>query len=142
MRLCRSIGVACLVAIGSLLLPGCGASKEIGPLHPVAGKVTLDGAKLHYGIVVFVPDLEKGNKLLLSPVARVTADGTYTIETESKQGAPAGWYKVMVITNDPGAPANAQTIAPRYGRVELTDLAVEVTPEPTPAAYDFGLSKK
>jgi len=111
-------------------------------LHPAAGKVTLDGANLHYGIVVFVPDLGKGNKLLFSPTARVAADGTYALETEGKQGAPAGWYKVMVITNDPGAPANAQAIAPRYGRVELTDLAVEVTAEPAPAAYDFRLSKK
>jgi len=134
--------VACLVAIGSLLLPGCGAKDEIGPLYPVAGKVTLDGAKLHYGIVVFVPNLEKGNKLLFSPTARVAADGSYTLETEGKPGAPAGWYKVMVITNDPGAPANAQPIAPRYGRVELTDLTAEVTAEPASSAFDFTLSKK
>jgi hypothetical protein len=142
MRSCRSIGAACVVAIGALLLPGCGAKDEIGPLHPVAGKVTLDGANLHYGHVVFVPDTEKGNKLRFSPAAKVAADGKYALETEGKQGAPAGWYKVLVITNDPGAPANAQAISPRYGRFELTDLAVEVTADPAPAGYDFKLSKK
>lgn len=140
MRCWRSIGVAWFVAMSSLLLPGCGEKELV--LLPVAGKVTLEGVKLHYGTVVFVPDLAKGNTLRLSPRAMVAADGSYALDTEGKPGAPAGWYKVMVITNDPGAPANAQPIAPRYGRVELTDLAVEVTAEPAAAAYDFALSKK
>src|SRR5262245_6775858 len=71
------------------LASGCGGS--VGSLHEVKGKVTIDGNPMSGGSVRFVPDTAKGNKSGLEPVGVIGTDGTYTVATAGKPGAPEGW---------------------------------------------------
>jgi hypothetical protein len=89
--------------------------------------------------VIYVPDKDKGNDLKNSPAGLVGTDGTYTLSTAGKEGAPPGWYKVTVTTRYPGAPANAAPIAVEYADFRKTTLKVEVIASPAAGAYDLHL---
>jgi len=144
--------VASLVACALLAASGCGGEK----LYPVKGKVLLDGTELKAGIVTFVPDTEKGNKAKSSPQGQVGADGTYTLSTDGRSGAPAGWYKVTVSTRTPGMGGGTQVgstpgdaalekapveIHAKYTNPAETDLRVEVVPGPGPNQYDLKVAR-
>src|SRR5687767_13348261 len=88
----RRLVRAAALALGLFLVAGC----DGGGLPPVKGKVTVDGAALTSGSVRFVPDTTKGNKATTEPAGEIGSDGTYTLHTNGKPGAPAGWYKVTV----------------------------------------------
>lgn len=145
---CRSFGVICSFVAAVLAFSGCrgkdrgDGGEDAGTLRPVSGKVLLGDTGLTYGQVAFVPDTKKGNKATVSPMAKVGANGSYQIETDGRLGAPEGWYKVTVVTNDPSAPDNAPVIPHKYSRFDLTDLSVEVTANPAPGSYDFRLNKR
>jgi hypothetical protein len=139
-------GLALLGAVATL--PGCGPS---GPrLEPVSGKVTLDGTPLKSGTVTLVADESKGTKQVGTSAGAIGSDGTYKITTDGKDGAPLGWYKVVVVTMGPGmgqvdtGPLNATarpTPQPKYADQTKTDLSFEVTASPKAGAYDLKLSK-
>jgi hypothetical protein len=116
-------------------LSGCSG---IGKLYPVEGKVTVDGKPLADGRLVFVPDKEKGNKLNDSPFGQIK-DGSYSLTTQGKPGAPAGWYRIMVQTQYQGAPPDAVELPMRYSDPLGSGLAVEVVPSPEPGHYDLML---
>jgi len=136
----------CLLAVG-----GCAKSE---PLFPVSGKATLKNAPLTAGMVTFVPDDAKGNKTKSNPSGKIGSDGTYTLTTEGKSGAPLGWYKVTVITDTPGmggpmtvdptpgkpAPLGGTSagppIDPKYKDSAKTPLTIEVVAAPAAGAYD------
>ena len=44
----------------------------------------------------FKPDRSKGNQTPFEPVGVVDEQGIYTVTTKGKDGAPPGWYKVLV----------------------------------------------
>jgi len=129
-----------LAAVLLLAAGGCGKSE---PLYPVSGKVMLGKAPLSSGVITFVPDESKGNKTKNSPTGKIGSDGSYTLTTDNKAGAPAGWYKVIVNTETPGmggamdpgtTPGKATLggtgpkIDPKYKDVARTPVTKEVVP--------------
>jgi hypothetical protein len=124
-------------------IAGCGGSTS--KLIPVKGKVTVNGQPLTTGTVMFHPDESKGNtaKLPIPPVGPIK-DGEYSLVTGKVEGAPAGWYKVVVTANVPSNPKDEYSeprslINPIYNQVYSTTLSVEVKPDATPGAYDLPL---
>jgi hypothetical protein len=126
--------------LGLFALLGCGDS--VGKCYPVAGKVTFKGILLKDAEVIFVPDLEKGNKSKVSAFGKTGQDGTFTLTTQGREGAPIGWYKVVVMTVYPGGPANPVAIPERYTRPRETDLSLEVVSSPSQDAYEVRLLPK
>ena len=131
----------CLLALLALA-GGCGA----GSLVPVKGKVTVDGTPLTTGSLVFKPDAAKGNASQVDSSAEISADGSYSLFTRQKEGAPPGWYKVGVVAQGPANPADPYSpqkslIAERYNNAESSGVAVEVVASPAAEAYDLRLTK-
>jgi hypothetical protein len=131
--------LAAFVLVGAF---GCGAAPV-----PVSGRVTLDNKPLTTGLVSFRPDKSKGNTNAVEPRGKISDDGTYTLETNGKPGAPTGAYKVVVIAQgaplnpkDPYSP-NKQIINPKYLQEEVTDLNVTVVKTPSAGAYDLKVTK-
>jgi hypothetical protein len=137
------------LAAGALLgaAAGCGGGGE--KLLPVRGKVTLDGQVLTVGAVSFRPDAARGNASKHVPTGPIAADGTYELITLKRQGAPPGWYKVVVFADanalKPGGTAHplppAWLTKPRYRDEKTTDLSVEVVEAPRAGAYDLKLTR-
>jgi hypothetical protein len=131
------------------VLASCGEDK-IGKTLTVTGKVTLGGEALPSGIVTFTPDAEKGNKGNFNPTGTIGADGNYTLHTDTKDGAPPGWYKVSINTNMPPAskdmkpgetPPQPVAINPNYNDPNRSGIRIEVTESPAANAYDIPLKK-
>jgi|SRR5262245_21134234 len=142
MRLFRHIGVYC---IASAAFFGCGAGGG-EKLTPVIGKVTVNDAPLTTGSVTFHPDAAKGNSTPHIPVGMIDAQGNYKLMSATMEGAPLGWYKVTVASQEPIDPNNPYAppkhlISPKYGVPGTSGLAAEVVASPTPGAYDFKLAK-
>ncbi len=139
LRARRRLLVPGLFLLG-LFACGCGGTR-----HPVAGRVLLNGKPLEgaEGSVVLKPDAVKGNKTKAASYAKLQADGSFTVETDGKPGAPAGWYKVIVTATKPGANPNEDTplvVPARYATEADTPLSVEVVASPEPDCYDLKLS--
>lgn len=132
-RLFGTLGVVVLA------FSGCGGG--LGTLYPVSGKVTVDGVPLKDAQLSFMPDVERENKTATTPVGKVK-DGNYTLTTKGKAGAPAGWYKVMIMTQYPGGPAKPVMLSQRYTDPGKSRLAVEVVSSPAPGAYDLKLTSR
>jgi len=111
----------------------------------VEGKVTVDGQPLTMGSLLFRPNAEKGNTSKLEPAGSIDSSGNYKLYTNSKPGAPLGWYKVTVAaqtqadSTNPGAATSL--VAAKYNAADTTDLSVEVVATPAPGAYDLKLTK-
>jgi hypothetical protein len=129
---------------------GCG-DKGLGTLHPVSGKVTLDGKPLTTGAVSFRPDLSRGNNSQHIPTGQIDPEGNYKLTTANRAGAPPGWYRVLVIAQDIGgdagkksgtAPGTKLLVPQRYLDPQSTPLSVEVVKKPASGAYDLNLTSK
>jgi hypothetical protein len=150
---------ACLVLLALGLAAGCGGS-HLGKVVPVEGTVTVDDKLLPGGMVSFLPDEAKGNKVAVAAVGKVE-EGKFTLTTDGKAGAPVGWYKVVVSNMTPGEgavkpgeavnptgpgrgmPAMAPApFNPRYTLPDKTTLYVEVVESPGPDAYDLKLTAR
>jgi hypothetical protein len=129
--------------VACVAFTGCSGSSA--KLYPVKSKVTVDGADLKAGTVMFVPDTAKGNTNKASASSKIGADGTYSLLTEGKDGAPLGWYKVTIVTEMPGMAASKPDVAQpepgklpsvpssggggvnaKYSSADTTPLSVEV----------------
>jgi hypothetical protein len=136
--LCAALGFA-----------GCGDASGVGKTVPVTGKVTLGGQALKVGIVVFTPDAGRGNTSKWVPSGMIGADGTYSLHTDTKEGAPPGWYKVSINTTvpppgdlQPGTPPPMPVaINAMYNDPDRSGFAFEVTESPAPDAYDIPLKQ-
>lgn len=133
---CLSRRLFAALGIIVLALSGCGGG--VGKLYPVEGKVTVDGKPLPFGRLTFVPDKEKGNDSTATPFGEIK-EGSYSLTTKGKTGAPAGWYNVMVLTQWPGAPPNPVELPIRYSDPGKSKLSVEVAPTPNAGQYDLKL---
>jgi len=144
-----------LAVVGTVLLgtfSGCTSSKVVVPV-PVAGVVKVDGKPLDIGWVTFHPDESRGNLSTHLSFGEIKKDGSYELTTNTKPGAPPGFYKVVVsATNDPiplkppitedGKPWQPRWLThEKYTRPETTDLKIEVVESPAARAYDLELSK-
>ena len=136
--------------LGILLatLAGCQAKPAEDVLLPVAGKITVDGRPLPKGWVMFYPDPDKGNNSPRIPYAEVGPDGSYALATNSKPGAPAGAYRVVVVATVEPIPIRTPPEwrptwlhAEKYAKQETTDLRIEVVESPSPGQYDLHLSR-
>jgi hypothetical protein len=123
-------------------LSGCGLS---GPkLVPVQGKVTLtDGTPIAYGHVILHPDVSKGNTS--KEICQGTIqDGSYTIMTGARKGAPVGAYKVSIEAAkdvNPDNPYFTEWLADeKYLDPNRSNLTMEVVEDPGPSRYDFKLN--
>jgi hypothetical protein len=128
--LARCVRRATLVplVVLSLALAGCGDSVKVGTL---SGKVTYKGKPLEFGSVTLQP---VGG----GPLARGTiqSDGTYTVTTDGKPGAPLGMNKVRVTCYSgqrPGANSSGgemslgdSLIPEHYTKFSSSGLEVEV----------------
>jgi hypothetical protein len=134
---------------GAGLLPGCGRGHH-ETLIPVSGTIKVTGQPLTTGWVTFYPDEARGNRSTHLPVAEVKPNGTYSLSTNGRPGAPPGWYKVVVAASLDPIPVKPRRnpdsslwkprwlVHEKYTRPETTDLQVEV---PAPGGYDLELDK-
>jgi hypothetical protein len=139
-----------LATLGAMFaLIGCGDGSGPGEVVPVKGKVNLGGQPVTAGTVTFTPDEGKGNTSPWTAMANIDKDGSYSLKTEKKVGAPPGWYKVSVnpfvpppLDAPPGTPAPTPApIARKYMDPNNSGLSYEVTDSPQPDAYDINLPK-
>jgi hypothetical protein len=134
-----------------VLALGCGDSSGVGKTYPVLGKITFKNEPwtAESTMILLKPDRSKGNQSPHESVGTVDEQGGYTITTKGKEGAPPGWYKVLVTAtgnyeeHPKGKnrhPGPRSILPPKYGQETTTDLAIEVVELPSPNAYDLKLS--
>lgn len=138
--------VVCLTAWFLMVLPGCGTRSGAGKLVPVIGKVSFEGDALTTGSLSFRPDGNKGNTSKVEPFGTIGPDGTYKLFTAQKEGAPTGWYKVIVVVDTPSNPKDPYSmprsvIHKKYRDPKTTDLSVEVVENAAPGTYDLTVTK-
>ena len=136
LRCSRRVSLAVLACL--VLCAGC---KSKVPLAPVSGKVTVGGQPVTAGQVALVP--EKGVAAAGLSAGKIESDGTWTIHTDGRSGAPLGKYKVTVTpamtptgSGPPAAPFHAS-----YQSAQTTPLRIEVVNAPSPDAYDLKLTR-
>ena len=130
-------------AIVAAVVCGCGSSGA-GPLVPVAGKVTVDGKPLPAGSLIFKPEAAKGNASKFEPSGTIGGEGSYSLFTKEKPGAPIGWYKVGIVAQQASAndPYVMKSLVPeRYNDADTSGLEIEVVANPVSGAYDLKLAK-
>lgn len=86
------------------------------------------------------------------PAGIIQSDGRYELFTGSKGGAAAGWYRVLIMSDNfqvvdppespywPDYPPGFRPqplVNERYLYFNKTDLIVEVVPNGSPQAYDL-----
>lgn len=138
-----------LLGLGCTLLPACGPKEEQITLVPVSGKVTVGGEILPIGQVALIPDASKGNTTIKQPSGKIQEDGTYKIETGTangnREGAPPGWYRVVINVGSPGTPDQMKLKIPEVGleykEQKKTKLTIEVKEGAPPGAYDIKIPK-
>jgi hypothetical protein len=135
----------------AVLAFGCGDAVGV-PTVPVAGRITVDGEPLTGGTatVEFRADKSRGNQTPYTPVGHVNSDGTYTLVTSGKKGAPLGWYVVVVAAYERPKGDKRHNFTPaknyrllinrKYGDPKTSGLKIEVVQEPAPGQYDLKLA--
>jgi hypothetical protein len=117
-----------LLILVSFLTSGCedGANQ---PTAIVIGHVYYKNRPLTSGIIVFSPDAERGCKGELA-TADIQPDGSYSLKTNNRQGAPIGWHRITILSLDDRSPGAVKSLIPsKYRDVETTDLVFEVKPD-------------
>ncbi|HLN28335.1 MAG TPA: hypothetical protein VK395_11395 [Gemmataceae bacterium] len=150
---CKIFAVPLTAWLLAFLASGCGGDAGVGKTFSVAGKVTINDVPLtaENTVVLFVPDASKGNTSPFEPAGTVDEDGKYTVTTKGKNGAPPGWYKVVVTATEsapehPKSPHGRRPVVrsllpAKYGLAKTSDLALEVVENPVPGAYDLKLTR-
>jgi hypothetical protein len=142
--------LAALVCAGSLagfVLAGCSKQAEVPSVVPVTGKVTIGNTALTSGQVNFYPDGGKGNTSPRVSTGMIEANGSYTLRTGSEtgvlEGAPPGWYKVVIApydaydTDAKKGGGKIPNVSREFTSERTTPLSVEVKPGAPPGAYDL-----
>jgi hypothetical protein len=133
------VGVFCA---WTFVAAGCDGKPNVATL-PVSGKVTVDDKPVTSGQVTLQPLAEKPQGVGLS-AGTIGSDGTYTISTAGKPGAPAGKYKVTVTPSMMPTGGNAPPAPPfnaKYTDPAKTTLEIEVRENAPAGAYDLKLEK-
>jgi hypothetical protein len=122
-----------LLLLAVLVAGGCADGE---PLVAVEASVQLDGRPLDRVLVCFVPD-EKGETARPSSQGVTDAAGQLRLQCEGRDGAVAGWHRVILEDLAPYAgprkedapPASTTVRVPvRYRTLRDTPLRVEVVP--------------
>ena len=148
----RRYQVLSLSVLLAALLSGCG-DDELGTLYPVNGTVFLNSEPINVrtGYVMLVPDINMGNDTKFKPAGTIDADGSFKIYTSQRNGAPPGWYKVIVTGSGAAvSPTSGQSktrplsnhlVPEKYGQEKSTPLSIEVVASPHPDAYKLDVTK-
>ncbi|MCS6865519.1 MAG: hypothetical protein RMJ56_16895 [Gemmataceae bacterium] len=116
---------------------------------PAGGTVTLDGKPMTGGVLMFSPDVSKGNNYRVGCTGPIS-NGRFNLVTtgmdhrDNGSGAPPGWYKVTYFhptegeNSDPSVPK----VAAKYYSEETTPLTIELTDPPPPEGYKIELTSK
>lgn len=137
---------ACSLAI-ACVTSGCGSASDGPKVSPVSGVITVDGAPLPKAGVAFHPDTAKGNTAKYLPAGTADDKGRYELVTATKQGAPPGWYKVVVSAPVPARTGGeAPKVGPppfnaKYADPATTDLNIEVKDGAASGSYDVKVTK-
>ncbi len=144
-RHCMTV-FCCLSVVSIAVSCSSGSAK----LYPVSGIVTVNGSPLAAGSVTLYADVARGNATMEIPGGEIK-NGKYELFTGQKAGAPAGFYKVVVISTTfsgkkiPTKGATAQMprslINVKYGDPGRTPLTFEVVAGPEAGAYDLEVTK-
>ena len=135
-----------LVAIGTLMLAGCGSS---GPATvPVHGTVTWQGQPLDNGTVVFHPVDVAADGLRRTPMAQLRPDGTFQMSTFAEgDGVMPGRYSVSIQSYTEGvvvdfidpSKASKSRIPQRYTTPQTSGLTADVAPDADSVELQFDL---
>jgi len=140
--LALSVTWLCLSVASMTLLTGCGGDGSVS----VSGTVLIDGKPATKGSVRFVPDKGKGNTFGQEPAGMIGTDGKYTLSTPTGGGAPLGWYKVVVVSQDLPDSAKPNVtksyVAAKFGNPDSSGLSVEVVRSAPTGAYDLKVTEK
>jgi hypothetical protein len=133
--------VVALGCCGLVILMGCNSDPR-GRLYPVKGKITLPDGKLlpAGGRVVFVYIQDDPNAPgLANSEGKIGEDGSYTLATNGKPGAPRGKYRVGLAAGQRGN--KAWSVVPRkyFIKSNASPLEVEVEANKPEGGYDFQL---
>lgn len=134
-----------LVVFMLVLCEGC-APVPRDVLHPVKGRITLDGKPLPRGAVTLHP--ESNSTTWHQPTGMIESPGEYVVYTSGRNGAPPGPYRVVVFateatTSPDGAarPGLPKSLVPlRYNDPRQTPLRLQVVAQPTSGSYTLELS--
>jgi hypothetical protein len=134
------------IAFWLLMIAGC-SEPQLKLVTPVEGKISAGEQPLAAGNITFHPDTSKGNNAKYSqlPVGSIS-DGTYSIATGGKPGAPEGWYKVTLTSSVPSDPKDEYSIPKlvvdqAYTDAATTTLLIEVKEGAGAGAYDLKVPK-
>jgi hypothetical protein len=138
------------VALGAAIAvtAGCQPSPPT-PCFPVTGKVVFQKRPVTGGTVTFTPDSSKGNQSKETAYGRVTAEGTFSLVTGGRDGAPLGWYKVSVTATPPPPGESAApevkpagkmpNIPAKFHKPDTSGISIEVKESAPPGTYDIEL---
>jgi hypothetical protein len=140
--------------LGLLVLMGCSSSSRpwLDKLVPVQGKITrADGKPLSGGRVTFTlidsdsstPKKSETSAPTPVPIGSIGEDGSYTLSTEGKPGAPPGKYRVM-LTPPPDKKVALEVraaVAQQYFS-RKSPLEVEVAENKPAGGYDLKLQSR
>lgn len=105
-------------------IPGCGSGGDRVVVHPVTGKLLVDGKAPEGAVMVFHP-VTPPEKEVNKPAARVQADGKFQVTTyDAHDGAPPGDYVVTVTW---GAPPSPDKLGGKFRDPTKSQLKVTVT---------------
>lgn len=130
---------ACWCAL--LMLAGCGKSgPALGKLVPVQGKITMaDGKPLSGGLVSFMQIDRKPGVPTPTPEGTIQEDGSYTLYTYDKPGAPPGKYRIVL---NPGSDRKLRFAIPQQYFGRQSPLEVEVEENKPEGGYDLKLESR
>lgn len=129
------LAILSMVAALGLMTTGCGGGA--GSLNTVKGTVKYaDGSNVNGAEIVLTPEGGSANTISKGTIK----DGAFTIMTGDKEGAPAGKYKVTIMTSqnidptkyDPANPPDfskgmKRAVAKKYEDPDQSGIVKEVT---------------
>ena len=146
---CARLGVGCALLAALVGVAGCGVKRI-----PTSGTITLDGQPMTVGVLQFIPDASKGNKLRLGCSGAIS-NGRWNLATSGMEradtggGAPVGWFKVKYMNPnergyDPSAKEKDRSpkVADKYRSEETTPISIELIDPPPPEGYKIELTSK
>jgi len=144
----RLIHAPLFIALAAILLcQGSGCDKPSGlKLVPVTGKVLLGDQPLTRGSLSFRHQDAEPGKASPEPSGIIGEDGTYTLFTDQKPGAPVGKYYVLVVSTEDIDPQKASAapkslIDRKYADILSRHITIEVVEQASAGQYDIVLKK-
>lgn len=130
----RLLGVGSLIAIVGFISLSCSSPAA---LNPVRGKVVHKGQPLAGALVTF-HSKEKVDVNTIPSIGFTKEDGTFSLTTGDKEGAPAGEYIITIICSETvpakkgvistGPPDTLDRLSGAYSDKDASKIVVTVKP--------------